>query len=320
MKKTLNLSVLILIVLMSIGMALGCSSKQPKTSDPSGSEAPGTKHKVALILSGPVSDMSWNATAYNGLKEIEKLGAEIAYQENVDNSSLADVINNYATGGYDLIFLSTNGYEDIGLKEAKNYPDVTFFIINGATTVDNVISVQVADEQQGFLMGAISALVAGEGQVGFVGGMEITPIINGSAGFEAGAKHVNESIAINSAMTGSMTDVNAAKETAKAMVGKGVTAISPMADNASLGVLEAAEEAVIFAVASGLNQETVANLVHDAKFVEEYRGEQVPKGKKSLMFSFRLGSDTGTLTAEEIEKLRNRLIKKLRYTLGAEMR
>ncbi|HHW94174.1 MAG TPA: phenylalanine--tRNA ligase subunit beta [Clostridiaceae bacterium] len=66
--------------------------------------------------------------------------------------------------------------------------------------------------------------------------------------------------------------------------------------------------------------EAVANLVHDAKFVEEYRGEQVPKGKKSLMFSFRLGSDTGTLTAEEIEKLRNRLIKKLRYTLGAEMR
>jgi phenylalanyl-tRNA synthetase beta chain len=66
--------------------------------------------------------------------------------------------------------------------------------------------------------------------------------------------------------------------------------------------------------------EAVVNLVHDAEFVEEYRGEQVPKGKKSLMFRFRLGSDSGTLTAEEIEKLRNRLIKKLNYTLGAEMR
>ena len=66
--------------------------------------------------------------------------------------------------------------------------------------------------------------------------------------------------------------------------------------------------------------DAVVNLVHDAEFVEEYRGEQVPKGKKSLMFRFRLASDTGTLTADEIERLRNRLIKKLKHTLGAEMR
>jgi phenylalanyl-tRNA synthetase beta subunit len=38
------------------------------------------------------------------------------------------------------------------------------------------------------------------------------------------------------------------------------------------------------------------------------------------MFRFRLASETGTLTADEIDKLRNRLIKKLQYTLGAEMR
>ena len=66
--------------------------------------------------------------------------------------------------------------------------------------------------------------------------------------------------------------------------------------------------------------EAVANHVHDAEFIEEYRGEQIPAGKKSLMFRFRLASDTGTLTADEIEQLRSRLIKKLKYTLGAEMR
>ena len=66
--------------------------------------------------------------------------------------------------------------------------------------------------------------------------------------------------------------------------------------------------------------EAVVNLVHDAEFVEEYRGEQVPKGKKSLMFRFRLASETGTLTADEIERLRHRLIKKLKHVLDAEMR
>lgn len=66
--------------------------------------------------------------------------------------------------------------------------------------------------------------------------------------------------------------------------------------------------------------EAVSNHVHDAEFVEEYRGEQVPEGKKSLMFRFRLSGETGTLTAEAIDQMRSRLIKKLKYTIGAEMR
>ena len=69
-----------------------------------------------------------------------------------------------------------------------------------------------------------------------------------------------------------------------------------------------------------LSQFDISLRVHDAEFVEEYRGEQVPKGKKSLMFRFRLASETGTLTADEIERLRHRLIKKLKHVLDAEMR
>lgn len=256
MKKSIKILAFTLAVALLASLIAGCG----KVSAPVGDTAPkpADQNKVAVILSGPISDMSWNATAYNGLLEIEKLGAQISYQENVDNSSLADAINTYATGGYNLIFLSTNSYEDIGLQEAPNYPDVTFMIINGNTTKDNVISIQVADEQQGFMMGAIAALAAGEGQVGFIGGMEITPIINGSQGFTQGAKYVNENIGVNSTMTGSMTDVNGAKETAKAMIDNGAAVVAPMADNASLGVLEAAQEAKILAVASGLNQEKVA--------------------------------------------------------------
>ena len=274
MKKILKLLALTLAIALLAAMAMGCGdSGSSASSAPSGttggtssSVASGdssgggenAEHKVACILSGPISDMSWNATAYSGMLEIEKMGAKIAYQENVENSSLADSISTYANEGFDVIFLSTNSYEDIGVQEAKNYPNVTFMIINGATTEGNVVSIQVADEHQGFMMGAIAALVAGEGQVGFVGGMEITPIINGGKGFEAGVKDVNEAIQVNSAMTGSMTDVNAAKETAKAMIDNGVTVVAPMADNASLGVLEAAQEGGVYAVASGLNQEEVA--------------------------------------------------------------
>ncbi len=245
---------LILVTLLFISLASGCANSNNTSSNDSKS----TQYKVALILSGPISDMSWNATAYNGLKEIEKLGAKVSYQENVANSSLADSISTYANDGYNLIFLSTNSYEEIGLQVAKEFPKTQFMIINGSYTGENVVSFQIADEEQGFMMGAIAALASKSKKAGFVGGMEITPIINGMKGYEAGVKHVDGSIEVNATMTGSFDDVNKAKETAKAMIDVGVDCISPMADNASVGILEAAKEGKIYAVGSGENQEKTA--------------------------------------------------------------
>lgn len=251
MKKFLVLA-LALIVTLSL---VACTS-QGNTSEVSNPENPDVR--VACILSGPISDMSWNYTAYQGLKKIEAMGAEISYQENVENSALPDCINTYAADGYDVIILSTNSYEEASMPIIEDYPDTQFIIINGGTTKGNVTSYAIADEDQGFMQGVISAVLSKTQKVGFVGAMEITPILNGRSGFEQGAKYINESIEVNAVMTGSFTDVAAAKETAKAMIVAGVDAIAPMCDNAALGVVEAAEEGGVIAVASGAGQDTVA--------------------------------------------------------------
>ena len=67
-------------------------------------------------------------------------------------------------------------------------------------------------------------------------------------------------------------------------------------------------------------EKAVASHVRRSEFVEEYRGSQVPEGKKSLMFRFWLASDEKTLTAEDIEEMRKRILKKLKHILGAELR
>ncbi len=261
---------------------------------PAAAEAPAeAQHRVACILSGPISDMSWNYTAYNGLLKIEEMGAEIAYQENVENSALADCINTYASDGYDVIILSTNSYEETAMPIIKDYPDTQFIIINGGTTEGNVTSYQVADEDQGFMQGVICATLSQSGKVGFVGAMEITPILNGRAGFEQGAKYANDAIEVNAVMTGSFTDVAAAKETSKAMIDAGVDAIAPMCDNAALGVDEAAEEGGIIAVASGEGQDSVAPhavviaVIKDTSFVYEGAYKDYLDGK--------LTGDTGVV-------------------------
>ncbi|MCD8118229.1 MAG: phenylalanine--tRNA ligase subunit beta [Lachnospiraceae bacterium] len=62
------------------------------------------------------------------------------------------------------------------------------------------------------------------------------------------------------------------------------------------------------------------DLVKDVTFVDEYRGKQIPKGKKSVTVRLAVGAADRTLTSEEIEKCAGRIIKQLTKVLGAEIR
>lgn len=248
MKKSLSILLVLVIVL---GMVAGCSS-------PKGSEEEAASVKVAGMFAGPISDMGWNATSYKGLKMVEELGAEISYVESVEISSMEEVLRNYAENGYQLIYVNSDIFQDAVEKVSPSYPDISFIIINGRLTTDNVNSFQIADEEQGFLMGVVSALMTETDKVAFIGGMRIPPIENGQCGFEDGVAYVNPDIETVSAYTGDFVDAAQAKGLSQAMISDGVDVLAPMADIASLGALEGAQEGGIFAIAPGLGQEEVA--------------------------------------------------------------
>jgi len=64
----------------------------------------------------------------------------------------------------------------------------------------------------------------------------------------------------------------------------------------------------------------VSALVHRCEFIEEYRGKQVPAGKKSVMFRVWIASDEKTLTAEEIEQKMHSIVNSIGKKLGGEIR
>ena len=63
-----------------------------------------------------------------------------------------------------------------------------------------------------------------------------------------------------------------------------------------------------------------SELFHGAQFVDEYRGKQVPEGKKSVTVRLAIGSKEKTLTSAEIEEVANSVLKKLSKRFGAELR
>ena len=62
------------------------------------------------------------------------------------------------------------------------------------------------------------------------------------------------------------------------------------------------------------------NKVKNLEFIEEYKGEQIKDGKKSITFRFKIGNDDTTLNSEQINEEMNKVIKLLNKKCGAYLR
>ena len=94
MKRILTLT-LALAMSLSLLTACGSSNDSAAPSGDDGSDAAGetvtdrsTVSKIAVLLPGSITDESWNQTAYEGLQQIEEMGYETAYTENVGSKDM----------------------------------------------------------------------------------------------------------------------------------------------------------------------------------------------------------------------------------------
>lgn len=69
-----------------------------------------------------------------------------------------------------------------------------------------------------------------------------------------------------------------------------------------------------------LKKKNNESFLQDANFVDEYKGAQIPEGRKSVTVRLTIGSADKTLKSDEIEKCANSVIKQLEKDLGGEMR
>ena len=61
-------------------------------------------------------------------------------------------------------------------------------------------------------------------------------------------------------------------------------------------------------------------LLSDVRFVDEYKGKQIPKGKKSVTIRLVIGSAEKTLTSAEIEAVANSVVKRINKNFDAGVR
>ncbi len=79
------------------------------------------------------------------------------------------------------------------------------------------------------------------------------------------------------------------------------------------------DEAVPAARVEALIRQTGGKTVTDVRLFDVYRGEQIGAGKKSLAYSLTYQSDK-TMTDAEAAAIRNKIVKRLEYEVGAKLR
>jgi basic membrane lipoprotein Med (substrate-binding protein (PBP1-ABC) superfamily) len=216
--------------------------------------------KVGLLLTGPISDDGWNASAHEGLALArQSLGAETAFLESLEKSRFEEAFRGYASGGYDLVVGHAYEFQDAASRVAPAFPKTTFVVIAGNRAEGNVSAVAFRLEEATFVLGALAASLSKSGTLGLLGGEEIPSLAPGFKGFEAGARYTRPDARVITKYVGNWVDVALGKEHANALVQQGADFIFQNADKAGLGVFQAAREHPgVLAFGSNKNQNALA--------------------------------------------------------------
>ena len=215
--------------------------------------------KVALLTPGPISDQSWNAGAYNGLKAMrDSLGAQISHIQTKTPAEFEENFRQYGAQGYTLVFGHGFEFQEAALRVAPNFPKTLYVTTSGNSTAANVAGMTFAFEEASYLAGMVAGAMTRSGVVGAIGGTELPPVKASFAAFAAGAKAVRPDVRVLTSYIGNWDDVSAGKEQALAQIGQGADALFQNADAAGLGIFQAARERNVYAFGANSDQNGVA--------------------------------------------------------------
>ena len=202
------------------------------------------KFKVALLLPASITDGSWNALAYEGLKAIEKeLGAKISHVESRTPTDQEAHFRDYALDGYHLIFGHGFEYQDPAKSVAPDFPETVFITSTGNTVTDNISPMIFGIEEPVYLAGIVAGSMTQTGKIGILGGQNIAPINSAFVAFENGVESVNPNAEVRRSYVGNWEDIGKGKELSLAQINEGADFIFQIADVAGLGAVQAAETA-----------------------------------------------------------------------------
>ncbi|MFC1862552.1 BMP family protein [Thermodesulfobacteriota bacterium] len=185
--------------------------------------------KVGLVTDvGTIDDKTFNEFAYKGMNRAAKdFDLTTAFIETQQPTDYDKNIGQFINEGYDVVVTVGFMLGDATKRMAERYPDKKFIIVDFAynPTVKNIIGLVFAENESGFMAGALAGLMTKSNTIGIVGGMEIPPVIKFRIGYEAGAKYVNPNCEVLGVYIDSFVDPARGKTAALSQMEEGADVI-----------------------------------------------------------------------------------------------
>ncbi|WP_036582245.1 BMP family lipoprotein [Paenibacillus darwinianus] len=258
----------VLVLLMGLLAACGGSNNGANggTNGAAGGEGnaaeqPKADFKVGMVTdAGTIDDKSFNQGTWEGiLRATEELGLENKYLKptGTTEADYTKEIGNLYDAGFKFIVTPGFKFETAIFKAQEKYKDAKFVLIDGAPKDDkgnaavgeNTVSIFFAEQESGFLAGVATSVQIKEGDVGFIGGMEIPPVQKFNWGFQQGVKYANDNLGTKVAIKkenviyeGTFSNVAGGGQLAASMYDRGVKVIFAAAGGVGVGAIDEAKK------------------------------------------------------------------------------
>ena len=223
---------------------------------------------IAFVYLGNPGDAGWTYAHDQGAKDVEaKFGSKVKVTrvENVPESADAErVLRDLAAKGNKIIIGTSFGFQDFGLKVAKDFPD-TVFLQSGYKLAKNFGAFDVRMYQGAYLAGVLAGATTKSNTLGFVASIPIPEVVRNINAYTLGARSVNPQVKTKVVWINSWYDPGKEKQAAESLIGQGADVLLQNTD--STATLQTAEEKGVHAFGWDSNMQKFAPKAHLASVV-----------------------------------------------------
>ncbi|MFF8276554.1 BMP family protein [Streptomyces lateritius] len=233
---------------VTAALALTATACGESSTEDTGSGDGTIKVGMAYDVGGR-GDNSFNDSAARGLDKAKAdLGVETKELTARTGETPADReqrLASLAEGGFNPVIGVGFAYKDAIDKVAAKYPKTTFGLIDSVSDKKNVDSIVFTEEQGSYLAGVAAALKSKDGNIGFIGGVDLPLIKKFAAGFQQGVKDTKPDAKVQIQYLSTGTDLSGfgapdkGRAAAKGMLDKGTDVIFAAAGGSGAGAIEA---------------------------------------------------------------------------------
>lgn len=247
-------------VVASLALVLAaCSTSKPTAQ---GSPSGGTTTKSTFLAcevtdTGGIDDRSFNASAYQGLKEAQAAtGMQIKFLQSTSQSDYTPNIQSLEQQHCGIIVTVGFLMGDATQKAAKADPSQKFAIVDYSysPSMSNVVGLTYETDQDGFLGGYLAAAMSKTGRVGTFGGQDIPPVTIYMNGFVAGVRYYDQQNNAHvqalgwdpetnkGSFTNDFTNQSKGKAVTETLMSQGADVVFPVAGSVGLGAAAAVQQ------------------------------------------------------------------------------